>query len=425
MDSKAKENNIWIFHHYATPPTMNGFTRPYNFGINLAEHGYNTKVFAASYLHFSGINLIKNNTLYMNYNDCKIPFVFIKTPSSSGNGIGRVLNMLVYYKNSIKVAKELIKKGERPNLIIASSPHPLTMVSALKISKELGVPCICEVRDFWPEVFFMGGRLKEKSLLGKFLVGGEHWIYKKADAIIFLKEGDYTYLVDKKWDTSQGGDIAMNKCHYINNGVNIEDFYIQLKEEKFVDDDLNSSKFNVVYAGAVRSVNNIGNILDAAKELKDKEDIQFLIYGEGNQLDLLKRRVINENITNVKFKGYVDKRYIPYVLSKSSVNILNYSQSKYNWTRGNSSNKLFEYMASGKPIISTVKMGYSPIEKYDCGISLDSDTPYNLANAIMKIYGMSSDRYNELSEHAKNGAKDFDYKILTQKLISVMESLIS
>jgi len=31
--------------------------------------------------------------------------------------------------------------------------------------------------------------------------------------------------------------------------------------------------------------------------------------------------------------------------------MLNYSDKKYNWTRGNSSNKLFEYLASGKPVV--------------------------------------------------------------------------
>ena len=231
----------------------------------------------------------------------------------------------------------------------------------------------------------MGGVLRENSILGKMLVQGEHWIYKKADAIIFLKEGDYTYITDKKWDTSQGGDIDLEKCHYINNGVNIEEFNKQIEQEKCDDDDLQCGKFNIVYAGAIRPVNNVGNILDAAKLLREYKDIQFLIYGEGNQLEALKQRVIDEKITNVKMKGYVEKKYIPYILSKSSLNLLNYSQSKYNWSRGNSSNKLFEYMASGKPVISTVKMGYSPIDKYDCGISLEEDTPAALAKAVLNF----------------------------------------
>lgn len=422
MSEKIKNKNIWIFHHYATPPTMNGFTRPYNFGINLNKVGYKIKVFTASYLHFSDINLIDNNDLYITNDETEIPFVFVKTPSSSGNGAGRVLNMISYYKNIFKVTKELTSKDDRPDLIIASSPHPLAMAAGIKIAKKLRVPCISEVRDFWPEVFFMGGKLKEDSIIGKLLIKGEHWIYKNSDALIFLKEGDYTYITDKKWDVSQGGVIDLDKCYYINNGVNIDDFNKQVKNEMLEDDDLTNGKFNVVYAGAIRPVNNVGNILDAAKLLKENKNIQFLIYGDGNQLESLRKRVVDEGITNVKMKGYVDKKYMPYVLSKSSINILNYSQSKYNWSRGNSSNKLFEYMASGKPIISTVKMGYSPIEKYDCGVSLEEDTPEALAEAILRIYNMSPNIYIEISENAKNGAKDFDYGVLTKKLISIMES---
>lgn len=82
-------------------------------------------------------------------------------------------------------------------------------------------------------------------------------------------------------------------------------------------------------------------------------------------------------------------------------------------------------MASGKPIISTVKMGYCPLEKHKCGLSLEKDTPEDLAKAVMRIYEMPKETYNKMSENAKNGAKDFDYKVLTKKLIAVMENLIS
>lgn len=423
MSNGKTDKNIWIFHHYATPPTMNGFTRPYNFGINLNKAGYNVKVFAASYLHFSDINLINNNELYIINNESEIPFIFINTSSSSGNGIGRVLNMVSYYKNLFKVAKKFIEKGESPDLIIASSPHPLALVAGIKIAKKIGIPFISEIRDFWPEVFFMGEKLKEDGIIGRILVKGEYWIYKNSDAIIFLKEGDYTYITDKKWDTAQGGSVDLEKCYYINNGVDIEAFNKQINEETINDKDLNDNKFNIVYTGAIRPVNNVGNILDAAKLLIDKEEIQFLIFGDGNQLEMLKERIKNESITNVKMKGYVDKKYMPYVLSRSSVNILNYSQSKYNWSRGNSSNKLFEYMASGKPIISTVKMGYCPLDKYKCGLSLEKDTPEELARAIINIYKMPKEKYDEMSKNAKDGAKDFDYKELTNKLIKVINTV--
>ncbi|MBA1334153.1 MAG: Glycosyl transferase, group 1 [Firmicutes bacterium] len=422
---ESKKRNIWVFHHYATPPSMNGFTRPYNFAIKMKDENYYTTVFAASYLHFSDINLIEDNTPYITQTHSGVSFVFINTPSSAKNTLARIRNMFIYYLKLFSVSKAYSSQKEEPDLIYASSPHPLALIAGIKIAKKYKVPCVCEIRDLWPEAIFAFGKIKHNSVIGKLLVAGEHWIYKNADAIVFLKEGDIDYLKERKWALEYGGQIDTRKCHYINNGVDIDVFTEQIKSEILKDEDLEGDRFNVVYTGAIRPINNVGNILDAAKLLKGKEKIQFLIYGDGSQLEMLKQRVTDEGITNVKLKGYVDKKYIPYILSKSSVNLLNYSQSKYNWSRGNSSNKLFEYMASGKPIISTVKMGYSPIDKYNCGISLEKDTPNALAKAILEVYGMSRDRYNEISENAKKGAKDFDYKMLAKRLLDVMESLIS
>lgn len=415
--------NIWVFHHYATPPNKNGFTRPYNFAQHMNEEQYKTTIFSASYLHFADENLISNNEVYITENHQDTTFIYINTPSSAKGGISRVNNMVAYYKKLFRVTKEYRRKFENPDIIMASSPHPLALIAGIKIARRLGIPCICEVRDLWPETIFAFGKVKENSLLGKILIKGEHWIYKNADALIFLKEGDTDYLKERGWTIEQGGKIDLRKCHYINNGVNINDFEKQSIINSIADEDLLSDKFNVVYTGAIRSINNVGNILDAAHKLKENKEIQFLIYGDGNQVKDLKERILNEGLTNVKLKGYVDKKNIPYILKHSSLNILNYSQSKYNWSRGNSSNKLFEYMASGKPIISTVKMGYSPIEKYGCGISLKKDTSDDLAIAISDVYHMSPELYNSMGENAVAAAKDFDYENLTNKLKKVMGSL--
>lgn len=173
-------------------------------------------------------------------------------------------------------------------------------------------------------------------------------------------------------------------------------------------------------------MNNVGKLLDAAKIIKsrgDYSDIQFLIFGDGVQLEELKERANKERIDTVRFKGYINRQYIPYVLSRSAVNVLNYSQNQYNWSRGNSSNKLFEYMASGKPIISTVHMGYSLINKYKCGIELGDDTAESLANAIIEFHDMDKDQYIEIGTNGKKGAKDFDFGVLTDKLLTVIEQV--
>ena len=80
-------------------------------------------------------------------------------------------------------------------------------------------------------------------------------------------------------------------------------------------------------------------------------------------------------------------------------------------------------MASGKPVISTVKMGYSIINKYECGIELDECTPQCLAEAIVKFHNMSEQEYSRLGKNACEGAKDFDFEVLTKKLLAVIEGV--
>ncbi len=77
------------------------------------------------------------------------------------------------------------------------------MVAGIQIARKFKVPCVCEVRDLWPEAIFAFDKAKERSLLGRVLTRGEHWIYRNADAIVFTKEGDVDYIKEKKWDLNQ------------------------------------------------------------------------------------------------------------------------------------------------------------------------------------------------------------------------------
>lgn len=414
-------------NHYASNMYRDRAGRHYWFAVQLKKRGYDVAVFCAN-TYLNGeyvVELDKEKYEVKELDD--IPFIIVKTITSQGNGIDRVKNMLLFYKNLFPSARAYAEKCGKPDVIIASSVHPLTMVAGIRIAKKMHVPCICEIRDLWPEAIFQFGKAKENSLLGRLLIKGEHWIYKKADALIFTKEGDTDYLKERGWTTSQGGDIDLEKCHYINNGVDIEACEERSRSMKMDDTDLNDdSKFNVTYVGTIRPVNNVGNLLDTAKIIKSQggyEDVQFLIYGDGNELPNLLERVKNEKLDSVKLKGYVNRQYVPYILSKSSINMLNYSQGQYNWTRGNSSNKLFEYMASGKPIISTVHMGYSIIKKYNCGVELDEDTPEALAKEIMRFHDMDVTERDKIGQNAKNGAKEFDFTVLTDRLANVVEGV--
>ncbi|MED3644664.1 glycosyltransferase [Caldifermentibacillus hisashii] len=119
-------------------------------------------------------------------------------------------------------------------------------------------------------------------------------------------EGGKEYIKDRKWDK----EINLDKVEHISNGVVIDTFDNNSENYILKDSDLNDKNYkNIVYVGSIRKVNNIGLLLDAAKIIKNKgiNNIRFLIYGSGDETEILKKRCETEHIDNVIFKGRVEK----------------------------------------------------------------------------------------------------------------------
>ena len=135
----------------------------------------------------------------------------------------------------------------------------------------------------------------------------EHWIYKKADAVIFTMEGGKQYIIDQGWEK----DVPLDKIYYINNGVDLEVYHRQEQENIFHDPELEQGDtFKVMYTGSMGQANSMFDILDAAEKLKDRADIRFLLFGAGYLEDDLKKYARKKHLENVSFKGKVDKKYI-------------------------------------------------------------------------------------------------------------------
>ena len=178
-----------------------------------------------------------------------------------------------------------------------------------------------------------------------------------------------------------------------------------------------------MYCGSVRQANDIGTVVECAKKLCGEgyaDKIRFIIYGDGPDRQILSDKCAREGISNVVFKGYIDKKYIPYVLSKSDLNILNLKAAatqKY----GNSSNKLFEYLASRNPVIANIDEGKYPIiTRYGCGKVVEAGSIDEYADGIKYFYELNNEQMGKYRENAKNTVKIFD----TEKLNSEWEAII-
>lgn len=411
---------IWIWNHYATNMYIDQAGRHYSFAENLLKEGYSPTIFCASTNHFSKQNIDTKGNKYITDTVNDIPFVFVKSPKYTGNGIKRLLNMVTFFINLFPVAKKYAKINNKPDVIFASSVHPLTLVAGIMVAKKFGVPCICEIRDLWPESIIAYGLLKRNSFIAKILFKGEKWIYQKADYIIMTWEGGKDYIIDQGWEKF----VDLSKIKHISNGVDLDMFDRNSNEYCLNDSDLESNNYkNIVYAGSIRKVNNIGMLLDVAKIIQNKgyNQIRFLIYGLGNELEMLKKRCKDEGINNVLFKGRVEKKYIPYILKRAYVNILHNTSTTLN-KYGQSQNKLFEYLAAGRCIVQTYSTGYNIIKKYNCGLTTKKQNAEEIAKVVIEAC-MNEEMNKLMGQNARLAAFEFDYKVLTSKLISIIDDI--
>lgn len=211
-------------NHYATDMLINQGGRHYWFAKYLKKQGYEPVIFSCNVQHGKEgtSNFFDEDGLWhLHEAPDGFPFVVIRSTFYSGKGIERVRNMAVFAWNLVRTFKEYAKDFCKPNVILASSVHPLTILAGEYIAKKMKVPCIAEVRDLWPESIYTYCPNKKKSLLANLLYAVEKHIYKAADSIVFTMEGGRDYIIEKGWDREHRGPIDLKKVYYINNGVDL------------------------------------------------------------------------------------------------------------------------------------------------------------------------------------------------------------
>ena len=381
----------------------------------LNELGHDVTIISGSYLHNTSINLIIDNQKFIKKEYNGIKFIHIKTISYKGNSLKRLYSLIQFPLNLFLLSK----KFEKPDVVSQIATVPFGNI-IYYVSKKVNAKYIVDVVDLWPESFVAFGLISRNNPLTRIAYKAEKWLYQKADEIVFSMEGGKDYIIEKGWDLESGGKINLKKVHYINNGVDLKDFDLNKSLYKMIDEDLEKNIFNVIYIGSIRLVNNLKKLIDAAEVLKHETEIQFLIYGDGEDRIFLENYCSKKGLQNIKFKQkWIELKYVPYILSKSSLNILNYMPnpiSRY----GGSQSKLFQYMASGKPICANIKLGYCPITKYNLGIAKDFKSPKEYSKAILSFAKMDSQEYQLICANSRKIAENYDYKNLALEFEKIL-----
>ena len=411
---------IWLINHYAVPTKYYPLARPATFAKYLMRAGHTVTIFAASSVHNASLNLITDGSLYAEDTVDGIHYVYVRDISYDGNGLRRILNMLLFPPRLGRVCKRFTK----PDVILSVSATPMACMKGLKLARKYGCKGIAEIADLWPESFVAYELAGKRNPLLRLLYAYEKRLYTYAPSIVFTMEGGRDYIIGKGWDTAHGGPVDMRKIHHINNGVDLEAFDTDRRRAAFPDSDLDdTSTFKVVYTGAIRQVNDLSILVDTAEELQNrgKHTIKLLLFGDGDEKTALQQEAEKRGLRNILFKGKVAKHAVPYVLSKADLCLLHWKPTpiaKF----GMSMNKQFDYFASGKPILASANTAYDLIRRYDCGHAQNLTNASAYADAICRFADMTPQQREAYGNNARKAAGEYDFQTLAEKLLHIMES---
>ncbi|MER2470990.1 glycosyltransferase family 4 protein [Photorhabdus laumondii] len=389
--------------------------RPYHLGQEWIKSGHNITLLAASYSHVrtKQPKLIDNKKTTENING--LEYIWYPTPSYNGNGLSRVKNIFSFLRQIWLDSHNLVKKY-RPDVVIASSTYPMDIWIAKRLAKKANAKLVFELHDLWPLSPIELGGMSPKHPFIQLCQLAENAAYKYADIVISM--------LPKVQEHTKAHGLDLNKLHIIPNGVVIKDWINQLTPlnrslEKLIVTEKNKGHKIVCYSGAHGHPNALEKLLKTASLLHDKP-ITFLLVGTGLEKDNLIKESQSLGTNNVIFFDPIPKTQIPTLLNKIDIAYIGLQkQSLFRF--GISPNKLIDYMMAGKPILCAIDAGNDPVSDVNCGITVKSGKPEEIAQALLKLSELSTDELNQMGQKGKIYAlENHAYSVLADNFIKAI-----
>ena len=405
--------NILYIEHYAGSISMGMEFRPYYMAREWQKAGHQVRIMAADYSH------LRTKQPEITGNFCKtqidgVNYQIIKTGTYEGNSAKRALTMFRFTGSLWLHAGRLVREF-KPDAVITSSTYPLDAYAGYRIARKAKARYIHEAHDVWPETLIELGGISRSHPFIRLLDHAEKYAYRKADKVVSLLPGVLPHMLEQ-------GMQSENKFEYIPNGIVMDDWKNAAEpgnEHKELFSRLHSEgKFVVEYLGGHALSNALDQLLDAAKITKDTA---FVLVGKGVEKARLQKRAIDEGINNIYFLPPVPKNQVPKVLREADALYIGAAHSPL-YRFGVSMNKLYDYMMSGKPVLNGVVASNNEVEEAKCGLSFDSSTPEEIAEAVIKMKNFTQEERNRLGQNGKKWVtENCDYIKLAERFLAIMK----
>lgn len=266
----------------------------------------------------------------------------VRAPIYAAANRGLVRRSLNYASFSLSAAAVGPWVTDRPDVLIATSPQFLVAAAGLWLARLKRVPFVFEVRDLWPQSIVEVGAMRADSPVIRALEGVERLLYRHADRIVVVTHAFIEAL------TRRG--VPRERLEVVTNGVDLELFRPAARAQARAELGLPEG-FLATYVGTHGMSHGLDLLLDAAKQLRTS-GIRLLLVGEGAEKQRLAARGAAEGIDNVLFWSQQPRERVARVLAASDLCLVLLRDLPL--FRAVIPSKIFEFMGSGRPILTTV-----------------------------------------------------------------------
>ena len=169
----------------------------------------------------------------------------------------------------------------------------------------------------------------------------------------------------------------------------------------------------VCFFGQIGHQFDVQTVVEAARRLQGKREVQFVLCGAGVRLQACRKMAAN--CRNVLFPGWVNAPEISMLMQRSSLALAPYvDRTDF---RSSIPNKSIEYLSAGLPILTSLKQGVLPdlLAENDCGVSYGGD-PQRLVEMIELL----CDRPQRRGVMAENASRLFEARFTASKVYDEM-----
>lgn len=386
---------------------------PENFPINvIGEHlAKKNKVFVLTGTpHYPKPELFKKykNFFYIEkYKNIKI----IRLPlliRRKSSFISISLNYLSFILSFFYFKNKIIKNMGSINTILNYGVSPITSaIPCIYLKKKFKCKFIIWVQDIWPESVKSTGYIKNKYIYS-FIKKISNFIYSSADLLLVQSKGFEKILRNRNF----------KKIKLFYNCYNPPKYKNLKKHKKIVN--ILKKYFCITYMGNLGTAQKFDTLIKTAIKLKHKNNIKFLLIGEGSQKVKLEKEIKKHKINNIYIFNQVEKDCANTIQKNSKILFLSLKKSFI--FKNTIPSKFQQYISIGTPIIGELEgVSKDLLIKSKCGYVIKYNSVNNFVNTIYKIYYFNR---NKLSVIRKNGINYFNNNFNIKNNIKKLENEI-